>query len=746
VKKRADVLNFHSTTQCTARPPRALRAWSTRLVEQAHSKDVSVYSPRRRLEMRCAVAPFGTRCVVTESESSFASFTPNAGSNRSNRRARCRAVRPTSRVACFTTHATRSHLRGVVRGTHKPSRVRVCLAPCAVATPLSDDLSTTIENEGAFGRGAEESSARSVDVVIKDTVSVDGTQDVPEDIDVELTDSAGGDGGDDSGEGGGGDSGSGDSGDAESENNSGGDVAAFAGWAVSAADTVSRQEIATGLIGGAKHALASLFGLNLATAVLLRGAGRGARDGKSVETSAAVTPSSSALTPVTVETTPLVENTQHARGETSPAFVWERSLARRRASATAAVASYGESVDGVVNVVGTALARAAETRKEKDTNSFLSRKQNDRDAGAASVKTESVGITALASMNPGKKTAETAETAAAPRDTTRQEATSDVAYTSSFPTESPIQPTGVHFAVIPNDASDQRVIAALRDAAEAQVAAADAMRAAAAATRAATEATAHVQQLQTCIASASSEGGEDDSACERLSADFKARSDGGTNAARAHAAAAAVAADVATKAAGNKDGYQPLNVASPFLDVETPSPWYRVAKETSVESSPASFSGGENDSRLTQPDRTIPSASSPEEPSASTRAAKTVARFAAAAASKVGAGVAEGARVALPVAREAYKTHAPSVKREAVSLFGTVSSTLQKVWRGGEKQAVRNGRTETVKTPGLKERLGNVFATLRRGSGLFDEERAKKKKEEEEKKKKEGLKKKDERS
>ena len=225
------------------------------------------------------------------------------------------------------------------------------------------------------------------------------------------------------------------------------------------------------------------------------------------------------------------------------------------------------------------------------------------------------------------------------------------------------------------------------------------------------------------------------SACERLSADFKARSDGGTNAARAHAAAAAVAADVATKAAGNKDGYQPLNVASPFLDVETPSPCYRVAKETSVESSPASFSGGENDSRLTQPDRTIPSASSPEEPSASTRAAKTVARFAAAAASKVGAGVAEGARVALPVAREAYKTHAPSVKREAVSLFGTVSSTLQKVWRGGEKQAVRNGRTETVKTPGLKERLGNVFATLRRGSGLFDEKRAKKKKEEEEKKK-----------
>ena len=182
VKKRADVLNFHSTTQCTARPPRALRAWSTRLVGQAHSKDFSVYSPRRRLEMRCAVAPFGTRCVVTESESSFASFTPNAGSNRSNRRARCRAVRPTSRVACFTTHATRSHLRGVVRGTHKPSRVRVCLAPCAVATPLSDDLSTTIENEGAFGRGAEESSARSVDVVIKDTVSVDGTQDVPEDM------------------------------------------------------------------------------------------------------------------------------------------------------------------------------------------------------------------------------------------------------------------------------------------------------------------------------------------------------------------------------------------------------------------------------------------------------------------------------------------------------------------------------------------------------------------------------------
>ena len=43
---------------------------------------------------------------------------------------------------------------------------------------------------------------------------------------------------------------------------------------------------------------------------------------------------------------------------------------------------------------------------------------------------------------------------------------------------------GVRFAVIPEDAKDPRVTAALRDAAEAQVAAAEAMRAAAAATRA----------------------------------------------------------------------------------------------------------------------------------------------------------------------------------------------------------------------------------------------------------------------
>ena len=76
------------------------------------------------------------------------------------------------------------------------------------------------------------------------------------------------------------------------------------------------------------------------------------------------------------------------------------------------------------------------------------------------------------------------------------------------------------------------MVAALQDAAEAQVAAANAMRAAAAATRAAADATAAAQLLQTAIA-AGADAGEDAPASRAAAADAK------QNAADAERAAAA---------------------------------------------------------------------------------------------------------------------------------------------------------------------------------------------------------------
>ena len=106
-------------------------------------------------------------------------------------------------------------------------------------------------------------------------------------------------------------------------------------------------------------------------------------------------------------------------------------------------------------------------------------------------------ITALATVNQVTQVAAEAEERAVggfagEEDVVSANAASDAAASSPA--------TGMPFAVIPSDAEDPRVVAALQDAAEAQVAAADAMRAAAAATRAAADATAAAQLLQTAIA------------------------------------------------------------------------------------------------------------------------------------------------------------------------------------------------------------------------------------------------------
>jgi len=603
------------------------------------------------------------------------------------------------------------------------ARVRVCLAPRAVKTG-PDDLKVSREDGDVRGS----SSGKPGSSVINDAADVDGTHCTLEEGAVECTTEeigdGGGDGGDKSGEGGsGGGSGGG------SEGGSGGspgspspsegsssELLTFAGWAASrSSERAARADVAAGLSGSARVAAASLFGLNLAAASLARAATR-----KQNETSArgAARPAPDSLrvvaAPETETETDDTDNTdtEHVSRTNEDARLdaaarrWEREEARRRAAAGLAEASVDESVDAVVRTVGAALA----SRHAASRPSATTEPAEPLDAASA-IPIETVGITALSSVTPppsarqkrarGPDDAEAtpddgSETERLPSSMTLEDQNTTIETRETRETDrdrDPLGERGVRFAVIPGDATDPRVIAALRDAAEAQVAAAAAMRSASAATRAAAEATEAAQRLQSAIASGADEGvgrprGEDKSLFANEGASTASR------AARAHARAAADAAETAERAA-NASGR-----SGAYLD---------AGLETR-----GAFEGTDEGKEDVSDDAS----------SAGRRVARAAGGAAARAARFVGAGVVEGARRVVPAVASgvasAVETHGPAVRREAGSLGARAGAALSRAWNGVDETVVRrNGRSETVRRAGARERLGAAFAALRRASGLY---------------------------
>jgi len=599
------------------------------------------------------------------------------------------------------------------------ARVRVCLAPRAVKTG-PDDLKVSREDGDVRGS----SSGKPGSSVINDAADVDGTHCTLEEGAVECTTEeigdGGGDGGDKSGEGGsGGGSGGG------SEGGSGGspgspspsegsssELLTFAGWAASrSSERAARADVAAGLSGSARVAAASLFGLNLAAASLARAATR-----KQNETSArgAARPAPDSLRVVAApetETDTDISNTETASRTNEDARLdaaarrWEREEARRRAAAGLAEASVDESVDAVVRTVGAALA----SRHAASRPSATTEPAEPLDAASA-IPIETVGITALSSVTPpsarqkrarGPDDAEAtpddgSETERLPSSMTLEDQNTTIETRETRETDrdrDPLGERGVRFAVIPGDATDPRVVAALRDAAEAQVAAAAAMRSASAATRAAAEATDAAQRLQSAIASGADEGvgrprGEDKSLFANEGASTASR------AARAHARAAADAAETAERAA-NASGR-----SGAYLD---------AGLETR-----GAFEGTDEGKEDVSDDAS----------SAGRRVARAAGGAAARAARFVGAGVVEGARRVVPAVASgvasAVETHGPAVRREAGSLGARAGAALSRAWNGVDETVVRrNGRSETVRRAGARERLGAAFAALRRASGLY---------------------------
>ena len=632
------------------------------------------------------------------------------------------------------------------------ARVRVCLAPRAVKTG-PDDLKVSREDGDVRGS----SSGKPGSSVINDAADVDGTHCTLEEGAVECTTEeigdGGGDGGDKSGEGGSG-GGSGGGSEGGSEGGSGGspgspspssELLTFAGWAASrSSERAARADVAAGLSGSARVAAASLFGLNLAAASLARAATR-----KQNETSArgAARPAPDSLhvvaAPETETETSAVSDSNavevRARTETdtdntdtetasrtnedarldAAARRWEREEARRRAAAGLAEASVDESVDAVVRTVGAALAsrHGSPTVGSPQVGSPTRARAKEATTepvepldAASAIPIETVGITALSSVTPpsarqkrarGPDDAEAtpddgSETERLPSSMTLEDQNTTIETRETHETDrdrDPLGERGVRFAVIPGDATDPRVIAALRDAAEAQVAAAAAMRAASAATRAAAEATDAAQRLQSAIASGADEGvgrprGEDKSLFANEGASTASR------AARAHARAAADAAETAERAA-NASGR-----SGAYLD---------AGLETR-----GAFEGTDEGKEDVSDDAS----------SAGRRVARAAGGAAARAARFVGAGVVEGARRVVPAVASgvcsAVETHGPAVRREFGSLGARAGAALSRAWNGVDETVVRrNGRSETVRRAGARERLGAAFAALRRASGLY---------------------------
>lgn len=543
-----------------------------------------------------------------------------------------RASAETLRAPAPLARAQNALTPRVVASHPTRGRVVVRLAPRAVAAGGSDlKIGATPDDDDSPDLARSDDGAPANPELADDA----------DDADHLRTETDGGGGG--SGEGGGGEGGSGGSGSggsgsggSGSESESSGastsaDAAAtLAGWAAAAAEKASEFRAVD---GGLRAGAASLFAANLATWTTMRAAaGREARGAE--------------------------------RRRADDARVAAAAEAEKLAREEAAAAEYEKAELAKAELEDEERRRAKALVAASDAASVASRLPDSVASPAPAI----ASITALATVNQVTQVAAEAEERAVggfagEEDVASANAASDAAASSPA--------RGMPFAVIPSDAEDPRVVAALQDAAEAQVAAADAMRAAAAATRAAADATAAAQLLQTAIAAGADAG--EDAPASRVAAD-----DAKQNAADAERAAATAELAAARHVARGERTGVPSSAALPLVSVPA-----------AAEESPAKG------------------------------AARAVGRVACACASAVAVAVRRGAPVVVDGVRSFADEHGPKATRHARSLAGVVAAKARDAWRGVDVETVaRNGRTVVTTSPGLKQRLAGGYEKIRRLSGL----------------------------
>ena len=543
-----------------------------------------------------------------------------------------RASAETLRAPAPLARARNALTPRVVASHPTRGRVVVRLAPRAVAAGGSDlKIGATPDDDDSPDLARSDDGAPANPELADDA----------DDADHLRTETDGGGGG--SGEGGGGEGGSGGSGSggsgsggSGSESESSGastsaDAAAtLAGWAAAAAEKASEFRAVD---GGLRAGAASLFAANLATWTTMRAAaGREARGAE--------------------------------RRRADDARVAAAAEAEKLAREEAAAAEYEKAELAKAELEDEERRRAKALVAASDAASVASRLPDSVASPAPAI----ASITALATVNQVTQVAAEAEERAVggfagEDDVASANAASDAAASSPA--------RGMPFAVIPSDAEDPRVVAALQDAAEAQVAAADAMRAAAAATRAAADATAAAQLLQTAIAAGADAG--EDAPASRVAADVAKQ-----NAADAERAAATAELAAARHVARGERTGVPSSAAMPLVSVPA-----------AAEESPAKG------------------------------AARAVGRVAGACASAVAVAVRRGAPVVVDGVRSFADEHGPKATRHARSLAGVVAAKARDAWRGVDVETVaRNGRTVVTTSPGLKQRLAGGYEKIRRLSGL----------------------------
>jgi hypothetical protein len=577
---------------------------------------------------------------------------------------------PSARAKSASPALARPPLAGrALVARHPPRRRVVCLVPSAVATG-GDDVKVGSSQESSKSAGDDGECAIKSDGQIECLGA-----ETPEGAETTAAPPSRGDGGGDisdapprgggGGGGGGGDDGGG-GGDDEGDEGEESSVpsplspsaatAALAGWASAAANGAKGASdlaaLRSAVDGGIGAAVASLFGLNLVAATALRSATRRERE----------------------------------------------RAARAKAEAEAAESA---RVDAAAQRWDAEEAEAAVLRASK----LAAAEAAARDAGVDAPPVPAGALTALASVEGDRavNAAHAAEEAAEEAAAEAEEAARAYA-AEGFAPEGP-GAGGVRFAVIPEDAKDPRVIAALRDAAEAQVAAAEAMRAAAAATRAAADATAAVQALQATIAAGEDEPSGEDGA--------RAAAEAG-RAAAAHGRAADRAAGAAVGAAARVTGHHASGGASLEPRME-----------------PARLGSPDEDyyatPRFVPREAPSPHEFSPRDVSPGAKAARAAGRALVGAAGAVFAGVRAGVPVVASKARELAVEHGPGARKGAASFAGAVVSGAKKAWEGVDVETVgRNGRTVVKHRPGLREGIAAGYGKVRKLSGLYagDEQKA----------------------
>ena len=254
------------------------------------------------------------------------------------------------------------------------------------------------------------------------------------------------------------------------------------------------------------------------------------------------------------------------------------------------------------------------------------------------------------------------------------------------------------FAVIPSDATDPRVVAALREAAEAQIAAAEAMRAAAAAARCAADATAAVQALQAAIAA----GTKDDAVTSGM--------DAATVSMAAHAAAAqAKIAQRASDAASRRTSKQDEAADTEPAEVAHAEP----AAEPATELASEAAEGEASAEAAVKVEEEAPKV----DMSRFQTAAKAAGRTAIAAASAATVAAKEAYHVASPIAmkkaKEGYEflnaKYGPAVRTEYGKVKATAESEVDKLWNG--KLGGAQGIQERAKA--MVAKVQNDFKEMR---------------------------------